>query len=362
MNRKALFIIVVLILLVSGAVAALADRTERDDKHVFMISSGGSWLGVYLADLGDERARELGMREEGGAEIRSVASDSPAAEAGLEKGDVILEYQDTPVIGVAQLTRLVRETPAGRTVSLEVFRDGSVRTLEVKLAERKRDIRRHVEILKGPHDLHRIVIPDFEMPDIDIEIPDIPDIPGLMALRGRMKGRLGIGVENLTVQLGDHFGVEEGKGVLVESVKKDSRGEEAGLRAGDVIIRVDDDPVDDVHDLRMALRGRRGEAHSLTVVRDKQERTLSVPASREDQSSTDSPGEMRWIEDRAEQRAMLAEQATRVRAEAERARGEHAESLEEYAEALEEARLAAAEARRERARMRWAVRERDNSI
>ena len=83
-----------------------------------------SYLGIGVVDVDAERAKALNLKEERGAEIKSVAEDSPAAKAGLKEGDVVLEYNQERVEGMEQLVRLVRETPPGRQVALSVWRNG----------------------------------------------------------------------------------------------------------------------------------------------------------------------------------------------------------------------------------------------
>jgi len=201
-------------------------------RDAFFFSSGGSWLGVSIADVTSERARDLKLKEERGAEIRAVLPGSPAAEAGVKEGDVILEFQGNRVEGCAQLTRMVRETPPGRTVALEVWRDGSPKTIRVKVAEHER-----------PHGHGRMIERQrIEIPHIDIPEIDIPEIEALGSIPSSI--RLGASVENLTEQLGEYFGVKGGEGALVRSVRKGSPGDEAGLRAGDVIQQVGREPVE----------------------------------------------------------------------------------------------------------------------
>jgi C-terminal processing protease CtpA/Prc len=93
-------------------------------------------------------------------------------------------------------------------------------------------------------------------------------------------GRNGVLVEGLTPQLGDYFGTKNGEGVLVRSVEKGSPGEAAGLRAGDVIVRVGEDRIADTGDWRRATSRNRGKTVQLNIIRDKREQTLSltVPA------------------------------------------------------------------------------------
>jgi membrane-associated protease RseP (regulator of RpoE activity) len=280
-----------------------APQPPPPPEHDMMIfRAGGSRLGVEIEDIDAGRARALKLREETGVEIRSVAPEGPGAKAGLKDGDVILEYQGTRVESARQLVRMVRETPPGRTVTLKVWRDGGERAVKATVEERDRekvvrDFRRH-----------RIVVPPIEVPDIDIPlIPELGHMPTSL--------RLGASVETLTDQLAEYFGVKDGAGVLVRSVRKGSPGETAGLRAGDVIVRVDDRQVGDSADLRAALRGRRGEDVTLTVVRDRREQKLSVRMPKPE--DTPAGRQFRW-QDREEVREAME----RAREELERAHRE----------------------------------------
>jgi predicted metalloprotease with PDZ domain len=83
-------------------------------------------------------------------------------------------------------------------------------------------------------------------------------------------------VENITPQLGDFFGVKNGKGVLVRSVEKGSRAEKAGFHAGDVVVKVNDQAVRDTSDFTHALRSSSGGTAAVTVVREKKEQNLNL--------------------------------------------------------------------------------------
>ena len=264
------------------------------DRTIFF-SSGGSWLGVSIADVTSERAKELNMKEETGAEIKAVTPGSPAEEAGLKKGDIILEYQGTRVEGAMQVTRMVRETPPGRTVTLKTLRDGEVRTVRVKVTEHEDG--RHERMFH-----RRIDIPPIEIPEIDVpEVPFLESIPSSF--------RLGVSVENLGDQLGEYFGVKGGEGVLVRSVKKGSPAENAGLRAGDVIVKVDGEKVSDSADLRSALREHRGKTFPITIVRDRREQSVTVTLPMPDEPTEQSLEESnfdRLIEDGVRQKMETA--------------------------------------------------------
>ncbi len=357
MIRSVLLVVLVAVLCVAPAVAG--DGEQEIERQVYIFSSGGSWLGVSVGDVDEDRAVELGLDEAVGAEIQSVVPDSPAAEAGLVEGDVILKYQGTRIEGVRQLTRMVRETPAGRITNLQLFSGGSTRMVQVKVA--KREHRWDVQHEGGIHFEHFEMpeIPEFDIPHI--EIPEI-NIPGIMAFGGLpSSARLGVVVDNLNEQLGDFFGIEDGKGVLVRSVMKGSRAENAGIKAGDVIIEIDDVAISDSSDLRLALRERRGESLQVTVVRDRRQQRLSVVAPEKKERGQSESGEFIWHGDDGEDQRVAIEGAKRAVLEAHRAmrdaridvdrarwqaRREQFRANEEIRRAVEEARRLREESRR----------------
>jgi membrane-associated protease RseP (regulator of RpoE activity) len=229
-------------------------------------SDGNAWLGVQLKDVTAEKARELKLPGEYGALVAGVDEESAAAKAGLQRGDVIVEFAGERVRSAAQLRRLIRETPAGRTVNLQVMRDGQSRTLNAKLQAHTNNFH-------------------FQAPDVNI--PQIEINPGLMApfnnrnFTFMFSGRptLGVTGEELTSQLAGYFGVKQGKGVLVSEVVAGSPAAQAGLKAGDVIVAVDGKDVPTVAELRKAVELKSGEETrklNLTVVRDHHEQTLPV--------------------------------------------------------------------------------------
>jgi serine protease Do len=304
---KPLIILSSLLLLAAGPTPPTPPAPRPPHDHTFLFSSGASWLGVSIADVTSERARELNMKEETGVEIKAVTPGSPADEAGLRKADVILEYQGTRVEGAMQLTRMVRETPPGRTVTLKTLRDGEARTVRVKVSEHDGE--------ENPRTFHRrIEIPPIEIPEI--EMPDIPFLESLPS-----SSRLGVSVEDLGQQLGEFFGVKDGEGVLIRSVRKGSPADGAGLRAGDVIVKVDGEKIGDSGDLRGALRDHRGRSFPLTIVRDRREQSVTVtlpkPEEPPDEDLEESGRELIEKGVRDNMRAAMARlEAARARIEA----------------------------------------------
>jgi len=216
------------------------------------VAQQAGWLGVFVED-----------QKDGGAVIRSVERDSPAGKAGLREGDVIVEYNKDSVLGVQQLTRLIRETPVGRTIDVKVRRDNREQALQVTIeAERFPD---------GLGNLH-------------LSLPNLPNVNILMDQARRNIGRVevntafvqsGIRVDSMTDQLRSFFGVSGNSGVLVSSVDAGSSAEKAGLKPGDVIIAIDGRSVRNPGDFSREMRSENGKV-TLKIIRDKQERDLKL--------------------------------------------------------------------------------------
>jgi len=235
---------------------------------------GGSYLGVDTRDVTADRLADLKLKEERGVEVTMVDQDAPAGKAGLKEHDVILSLNGTEVESVEQLRRMIRETPPGRVITLGISRDGQPMTIKVQLADRKKTF------ALGPHDKEfKFVMPSVSpmpaMPDIDVPV-------SIVVVHSST--RSGLMVENLTPQLGDFFGAKNGQGVLVRSVEKGSRAEKAGFRAGDVIVRVNGEAINDAGDFTHALHGRKDNTVSVSIIRDKKEQTLTLTLPERKQS------------------------------------------------------------------------------
>jgi serine protease Do len=240
---------------------------DEKPRIVMMEKQSGSYLGIGVAEITTGRAKTLNLGEERGVEITRVEEGSPAEQGGLKTADVVLEYNGERIEGVEQFMRLVRETPPGRQVKLLLSRSGASQTAVVKTGARK----------SWPSNVQAFEFPrTFHFPEV--QMPDVP--------RSNVTWRsttLGIEAESLDSQLATFFGVKEG--VLVRSVIKGSAAERAGLRAGDVITKVDDTVVSTPREVTSATRAAGSKRTvTLTLVREKREMSMTValdtPASR----------------------------------------------------------------------------------
>jgi len=238
----------------------------------FYAAAGRSYLGVDIRDVTTDRMAALKLKEERGVEITMVDADAPAGKAGLREHDVILDFNGTAVESEEQIRRLIREVPPGRTVTLGISRDGNPMKINVQLAD-------HGTVVAQA--APRVIIPTPRVREFPRNGMDLPfQIQTYSSV-------LGVQTESLTRQLGEYFGGKDGEGVLVRSGEKGSAAEKAGLKAGDVIVKADNEKLTDRSDLSHILRNHRtGGKMTMVVMRDKHEQTLTVTLP--DRGSRDS--------------------------------------------------------------------------
>lgn len=244
---------------------------QTEQITIFDGEEGPSWLGVEAREVTAENAKELKLPAERGVVIGAVTEDSPAAKAGLKEKDVITEVNGQRVEGAAQFRRIIREIPASRTVQLTVWRDGRSQTVTATLGKSEEMHRKWLSGDAAPG------VFSFRMPEV--EIPDMPAIAGLGDELSILGGhpRLGIDGENLNGQLGSFFGAPDGEGILVRSVNSDSPAEKAGLKAGDVIVSFNGQPVHTLGELREKMAANtESQTAKLGVLRNHKQETLTV--------------------------------------------------------------------------------------
>jgi len=253
---------------------------QLDSVTVLTDDGGPSWLGVETREVDAERVKELKLPAERGVVVGRVAPNSPAAKAGLKENDVITEVGGQRVEGAAQFSRMIHETPAGRTIQLTVWRDGQAQTLSATLGQAEEIHRGWMNTEPGAFALR---MPEVEIPEIDMpEVAELPDMPNMefdngVLLRPTGHPRLGIDAEDISGQLGTYFGAPEGEGILVRNVNPGSPAEKGGVKAGDVITTFNGERIRSLGDLREKLAGKKDEKPAkLGVLRNKSALSLSV--------------------------------------------------------------------------------------
>jgi membrane-associated protease RseP (regulator of RpoE activity) len=247
---------------------------------------GGSFLGVYAEDINKENMARYGMREARGVGITQVIKDSPAEKAGLKKDDVIVRFEGDSVTSVRKLNRLVSEVAPDQTVKLGISRGGGEQEVWVTIGKRNESMNamgylQGLDKLKGLDKLEGL----DKLKELEGMMPpgahvwkwegQGPGKDGMVFAFGNHR-RIGVNTMQLTKQLAEYFGIGDGKGVLVTAVEEDSPAAKAGLKAGDVITSIDGDKVEGSGDLARGINKKKDGEVTLTVIRNKNQRTISV--------------------------------------------------------------------------------------
>jgi C-terminal processing protease CtpA/Prc len=280
------------------------------------------YLGVDLRDVTDDQVSVLKLKETRGAEIVGVDHDGPACKSGMQTHDVVVQMNGQAIEGAEQLRRMLRETPAGRQVSFVVSRDGQQRTFSTQMANRE-------EVEKQAWENHYVVPqPEGSSSSSIFRLHGNSFLKApSSAASGAVKGThsflgtnmivsssyTGAKLEVMGPQLAEFFGAQGSAGLLVRHVDPNSPAADAGLKAGDVVVKVNSMQVVNGNDWSKTIHENRGKSVSIVVLRDKKEQTLTMTPDAKKRSSVDSGMDIEEFfgdSDQAEQtRATLAELA-----------------------------------------------------
>jgi serine protease Do len=178
------------------------------------------WLGVQVQRVTPELAKSFGLDRERGALVADVVPDTPAERAGIERGDIIVEFNGRKIEEMNDLPRVVAVTPPGGEAEVKVLRKGQEKVVRVKVAEMKEE-----RVAGGGG--------------------------------GTIEEGLGLTAQELTPEIARSLGLSDTKGVVVSNVEEDSPADEAGIQRGDLILEVNQKKIANVRDYRAAL-GRAG--------------------------------------------------------------------------------------------------------
>ncbi|MBW2694395.1 MAG: PDZ domain-containing protein, partial [Deltaproteobacteria bacterium] len=200
------------------------------------------WLGVMIQKITPELAEEFELDGESGALVSKVVPDGPADEAGIERYDVIVEFDGKSIADLSELPRVVAGTPVDKTVEVTVVRDGKQKNLRAKVGE----------------------LPQPELAELAVQSEKGP-------------AAFGFAVQDLNPELAQQLGLDTTDGVLITSIKPGSPADDAQLRRGDVILEVDRSAIGDVGDLRAQLDA--ADDGALLLIR-RSNSTIFVPIKR----------------------------------------------------------------------------------
>ena len=187
------------------------------------------WLGVLIQPVDEDIAKSLDLPEAQGALVAKVFADSPASAAGIEVGDVIVEFDGQHIRKSNDLPTIVASTPVGKAVKVAIVRAGNKKTVDVTIAK------------------------------LEEEAAEAKPVKA---------DELGLSIQDITPEIASDLGLpRDAKGVVVSGVRRASPADEAGLRAGDVIESVGNQPVGDVKEFRKLLSSRDPADSVLVLVR-----------------------------------------------------------------------------------------------
>ena len=241
---------------------------------------GNGYLGISPENISRENMSQYGLSAPRGVGISNVSQGSPAERAGLKKGDVILQFDGEPVTSTRKLLRLIGESAPEQSVRLTISRNNSEQQVSVTLGQRE----------PATYSFGRAA------PDLNgyfrTTPPTVPRAPRGIAPEvfaysfGGNNRRVGITTTALTKQLADFFGVSGGQGLLISSISENSPASKAGLKAGDVITEVNGEKIEDSGDFIRALNKKEEGEVTLTIIRDKSQRTIKVMPERREMTPT----------------------------------------------------------------------------
>ncbi len=260
---------------------ALADGMAAPHPLVAEATPSG-YLGIEVVDLDAEKAQAIKLKETQGALVTLIDHDAPACQAGLKVNDLILSIDGQSVADAAQLRGILRQFPPGRTIAIAFDRNGSVQTLNARLADRRameRSIWSRIGVEIGGlaaavPGMHRMGGGGTSAEPSHFHVPFFGGAPNA-----------GATVEPLTAQMAAYLGVRGG--VLVKAVAQKSEAAAAGLKPFDVVVKVGSAAIATSADWTRALRANQGKPVAVTILRDKKTQTLTLDANSSQRSAVE---------------------------------------------------------------------------
>lgn len=248
------------------------------------------YIGIEMRDVNEEQLGFLKLKDARGVEITNIDHDGPACKAGMKMHDVIVQMNGQAIENEDQLHRLLKDMPVGRTLNFVVSRDGQTQAITITTADR-------TMVGRQAWDQHYSVpAPGSSNVVRGNGFLDSPKAPNATAQKEHKdllgtetiilsSSFTGAKLELMGPQLAEFFGATDGGGLLVRSVDGHSPAEEAGMRAGDVVVRINSISVTNGTDWTKTVHDNKGKPVPVVVLRDKQEKTLTLTPDGKKRSS-----------------------------------------------------------------------------
>jgi len=288
-----------LVLLVAAAMPYAYASGPDSARFTFFFLTGApavhteqGYLGVDVRDVTDDQMAALKLKQARGAEIILVDHDAPAGKVGLREHDVILRVNGQAIEGEDQLRRMLRESSPGMQLTLVISRDGQQMSVTTQTANREVVERQAWEQhLTVPEPLPSDNPVGEFYPSVSTTVPTMRGGNNFISPMLMNPSYTGAMLETMSSQLADFFGVVGSGGLLVRSVEANSPAAQAGMRAGDVVVRANEKAVANSADWTKAIKDSHGRPVTVVVLRDKKEQTISLTPDNKKRSSMEQPGE-----------------------------------------------------------------------
>ncbi len=246
------------------------------------------YIGFEMRDLSEDQLGSLKLKDAHGVEITNLDHDGPACKAGMKIHDVILQMNGQTIEGGDQLRRMLREVPVGRTVTFVISRDGQPQTLTLTTADRRmveqQAWEQHYQVPAPTVVRAGNSFIDSSKLANATPAKEHKDLLGTETII-LSSSFTGAKLEVMGQQLAEFFGATGGGGLLVRSVDENSPADEAGLKAGDVVVRINSITVANGTNWTKTVHDYRGKPVPVVVLRDKQEKTLTLTPDAKKRSS-----------------------------------------------------------------------------
>lgn len=235
-------------------------------------NNSGAYLGVHISDITPELATTLRLNDISGVVVESIDHDGPACKAGIKNNDVITAVAGTKISNIQQMVAVMNTMSAGSSANISIIRNGSPQNVKVTLGNRKNWMAGQAAPMpNNGMGKSNAMAKSFVAPMPPTAFPADVEVPLMMPASARR----GIVVEALTPQLAEFFGAPNGQGVLVRNVQRGSLGANAGLKAGDVIVKIDGQMIRDLADWRRSMNISGGKT-SFSIIREKHEQVVEM--------------------------------------------------------------------------------------
>jgi S1-C subfamily serine protease len=249
---------------------------------------------VDLKDISDDQVSVLKLKDSHGAEITRVDHDGPAGKMGLRERDVVIQMNGVTIEGEDHIRRMLSATAPGQKITLLISRDGQQLTVSAPMADR-------VDLEHRTWVEHVVPqAPANALPSDEASVAGSVAQPGSGAPASKygksFLGSLlttptytGVVLERVGAQLAMYFGVPNGAGLLVRNVENNSPAAMAGLRAGDVVFKVDSKNVGSMSDWTKVIKEAKGRPVQVVVQRDRAQVTMMLTPDTKKHSELEMP-------------------------------------------------------------------------